>query len=79
MLVDRKKEQADLLLKLGAYTAPIEELAKRPGDFSLSDRRRVMARVSGDRHTFGTVASTFLQERPGRPYTTLCSVETITR
>ncbi len=63
--------QAELLFKLGAYVAPIEDLASRPDDFSASDRRRIMARTEGDRHSFGNTASEFMQERPGRPYSTL--------
>jgi hypothetical protein len=69
--LDRKKEQAELLYTLGAYIAPIENLASGPNDFSESDWRRIMARVVGDRHTFGNMVSNFMQERPGRPYSML--------
>ena len=30
-----------------------------------------MARSEGIRHAFGNIASTFMQERPGRPYSAL--------
>jgi len=64
----KKDEQANLIRKLGAFLAPVEDLANRPDDFDAAARMKVLARIAGDRTAFGNQVASFMQESPGRPY-----------
>jgi hypothetical protein len=66
--MDRKNEQADLIRKLGAFLAPLEDLVRRPAQFDSQALARVFARVFVERDAISGAMSRFADGEPGHRY-----------
>jgi hypothetical protein len=66
--MDRKNEQADLIRKLGAFLAPLEDLVRRPAQFDSQARARVFARVFVEHDAISGAMSRFADGEPGHRY-----------
>jgi hypothetical protein len=66
--MDRKREQAELLVLLGRLFGPMLSYADNPGTVSLPDRARVFARFFADRPRFLQAFIAFTQSEPGHLY-----------
>jgi hypothetical protein len=66
--MSRKKEQANLIRKLGAFFAPIEHLVANPDLYDDQTRARVFARAFVERDELANSVSRFVEGEPGHRY-----------
>lgn len=66
--MDRKNEQADLIRKLGAFLAPLEDLVKRADQFDAQGRARLFARVFVEADAISSAVTQFAGGEPGHRY-----------
>lgn len=66
--VDRKKEQAELLIKLGEFLGPLRDLVNRPDQFDAHARARVFARAFVERDGLSGAVNQFVRGERGHFY-----------
>ena len=66
--MDRKQQQSDLMMKLGALLSPVEEVSAFPERFDVQGRASMLAKYFAGQHPFTEMARLFCQSEVGHEY-----------
>ena len=66
--MDRRKEQSDLVLKIGMVFGPMVRVAENPEAVDNDEKRRIMARFQTDINQLEGAARQFMDGEPGHAY-----------
>lgn len=66
--MNRKKDQAELLCRLGQLIGPLLRVAQNPNSYDTEERHRIRARFTAELPTFRTALNAFALGEPGHNY-----------
>lgn len=66
--MSRKREQAELFVKLGELVGPLKKIAENPQTFDSDEKSRILARYFHDAAKFGDAFREFCGTEPGHLY-----------
>jgi hypothetical protein len=68
--MNRKKEQAEMLFKLGQFLGPALKMAESPANYDADERTRIMARLYAEVPLFTQAVNKFMRGESGHYYST---------